>query len=128
MRLFEEEGKRWQKSVKDLQLEILCVSQFTLYHRLKGNKPDFSASMRAEEANQLYNLFLDRMRQSYDPTKIHGKYFNDEKKRFYLHWFFLGMADGKFGAYMQVHIENDGPVTLELESPQQKLSEECVDK
>lgn len=38
------------------------------------------------------------------------------------------MADGKFGAYMQVHIENDGPVTLELESPQQKLSEECVDK
>ncbi|XP_034484713.1 D-aminoacyl-tRNA deacylase isoform X1 [Drosophila innubila] len=107
LRLFEDEGKRWQKSVKDLQLEILCVSQFTLYHRLKGNKPDFSAAMKGEDANQLYNLFLDRLRQSYDDSKI---------------------KDGKFGAYMQVHIENDGPVTIELESPLPKHIEECVDK
>ncbi|XP_064554713.1 D-aminoacyl-tRNA deacylase isoform X1 [Drosophila montana] len=107
LRLFEDEGKRWQKSVKDLQLDILCVSQFTLYHRLKGNKPDFSAAMKGEDANQLYNHFLDRLRQSYDASKI---------------------QDGKFGAYMQVHIENDGPVTIELESPQPKHSEECVDK
>ncbi|XP_034116041.1 D-aminoacyl-tRNA deacylase isoform X1 [Drosophila albomicans] len=107
LRLFEEEGKRWQKSVKDLQLDILCVSQFTLYHRLKGNKPDFSAAMKGDEANQLYNHFLDRLRQSYDATKI---------------------KDGKFGAYMQVHIENDGPVTIELESPLPKQIEECVDK
>ena len=42
LRLFEDEGnKRWSKSVKDLNLEILCVSQFTLYHIMKGNKPDF---------------------------------------------------------------------------------------
>lgn len=130
MRLFEEEGKRWQKSVKDLQLEILCVSQFTLYHRLKGNKPDFSASMRAEEANQLYNLFLDRLRQSHDATKIKGKYFNGGIVYVYIFMvpLFFDMEDGKFGAYMQVHIENDGPVTLELESPQQKVSDECVDK
>ncbi|XP_062121637.1 D-aminoacyl-tRNA deacylase isoform X2 [Drosophila sulfurigaster albostrigata] len=107
LRLFEEEGKRWQKSVKDLQLDILCVSQFTLYHRLKGNKPDFSAAMKGDEANQLYNHFLDRLRQSYDASKI---------------------KDGKFGAYMQVHIENDGPVTIELESPLPKQIEECVDK
>ncbi|KAH8414143.1 hypothetical protein KR222_009203 [Zaprionus bogoriensis] len=107
LRLFEDEGKRWQKSVKDLQLEVLCVSQFTLYHRLKGNKPDFSAAMKSEEATRLYNIFLDRLRRSHEATKV---------------------KDGKFGAYMQVHIENDGPVTLELESPQQKLSEECVDK
>lgn len=107
LRLFEDDGKRWQKSVKDLQLEILCVSQFTLYHRLKGNKPDFSAAMKGDDANQLYSLFLDQLRQSYDVSKI---------------------KDGKFGAYMQVHIENDGPVTIELESPLPKQIEECVDK
>ncbi|XP_017119302.1 D-aminoacyl-tRNA deacylase isoform X2 [Drosophila elegans] len=107
LRLFEEEGKRWQKSVKDLNLELLCVSQFTLYHRLKGNKPDFSAAMKGEEAQQLYNHFLDRLGQSYDSSKI---------------------KDGKFGAYMQVHIENDGPVTINLETPDQKQSDEGVDK
>ncbi|XP_020811398.1 D-tyrosyl-tRNA(Tyr) deacylase 1 isoform X1 [Drosophila serrata] len=107
LRLFEEEGKRWQKSVKDLNLEILCVSQFTLYHRLKGNKPDFSAAMKGEEAQQLYNQFLDRLGQSYDSSKI---------------------KDGKFGAYMQVHIENDGPVTINLESPEKKQPDEGVDK
>lgn len=72
LRLFEENEKRWQKSVKDLNLEILCVSQFTLYHRLKGNKPDFSAAMKGEEAQQLYNHFLDRLGKSYDPSKIKG--------------------------------------------------------
>lgn len=88
--------------------------------------------MRAEEANQLYNIFLDRLRQSYDATKIKGKYlYLKESWGFNLlcpvsPWHC--MIDGKFGAYMQVHIENDGPVTLELESPQQKVSEECVDK
>ncbi|XP_043651793.1 D-aminoacyl-tRNA deacylase isoform X2 [Drosophila teissieri] len=107
LRLFEEEGKRWQKSVKDLNLELLCVSQFTLYHRLKGNKPDFSAAMKGEEAQELYNHFLDRLGQSYDSSKI---------------------KDGKFGAYMQVHIENDGPVTINLESPEQKDADREVDK
>ncbi|KAH8232179.1 hypothetical protein KR032_001284 [Drosophila birchii] len=107
LRLFEDEGKRWQKSVKDLNLELLCVSQFTLYHRLKGNKPDFSAAMKGEEAQQLYNQFLERLGKSYDSSKI---------------------KDGKFGAYMQVHIENDGPVTINLESPEQKQPDEGVDK
>ena len=50
LRLFEdpdsEEGsKRWNKSAKDLNLELLCISQFTLYHTLKGNKPDFHLVM-----------------------------------------------------------------------------------
>ncbi|XP_017083842.1 D-aminoacyl-tRNA deacylase [Drosophila eugracilis] len=107
LRLFEENDKRWQKSVKELNLELLCVSQFTLYHRLKGNKPDFSAAMKGEEAQKLYNLFLDRLGQSYDTSKI---------------------KDGKFGAYMQVHIENDGPVTINLESPDQKETDAEVDK
>ncbi|XP_039967857.1 D-aminoacyl-tRNA deacylase isoform X2 [Bactrocera tryoni] len=97
LRLFEDTaGKRWQKSVKDEQLEILCVSQFTLYHRLKGNKPDFHLAMQGDAAQKLYNSFLKRLGKDYDGAKV---------------------KDGKFGAYMQVHIQNDGPVTVELESP-----------
>lgn len=71
------------------------MSQFTLYHRLKGNKPDFHYAMQGEAAQELYNKFLDTLRIKYEADKI---------------------KDGKFGAYMQVHIVNDGPVTLELES------------
>jgi D-tyrosyl-tRNA(Tyr) deacylase len=44
LRLFEDptgDGKRWNKSAKELDLEVLCISQFTLYHTIKGNKPDF---------------------------------------------------------------------------------------
>ncbi|XP_034131851.1 D-aminoacyl-tRNA deacylase isoform X2 [Drosophila guanche] len=107
LRLFDDEGKRWQKSAKDLQLEILCISQFTLYHRLKGNKPDFSAAMKGDDAQKLYTHFLNRLKQSYDSSKI---------------------KDGKFGANMQVHIENDGPVTINLESPDRKQPDDCVDK
>lgn len=40
----------------------------------------------------------------------------------------LMQTDGKFGAYMQVHIENDGPVTINLESPEQRQPDEGVDK
>ncbi|XP_013112848.1 D-aminoacyl-tRNA deacylase [Stomoxys calcitrans] len=101
LRLFEDSaGKRWQKSVQDEKLEIMCVSQFTLYHRLKGNKPDFHLAMQGEQAQQLYQTFLKRLGQTYDAEKI---------------------KDGKFGAYMQVHIQNDGPVTIELESPTQEV-------
>jgi len=122
--LFEEEGKRWQKSVKDLNLELLCVSQFTLYHRLKGNKPDFSAAMKGEEAQKLYNHFLERLGQSYDSSKIKGGSLNSSMSQFNN----ISLTDGKFGAYMQVHIENDGPVTINLESPEEKQTNEEVDK
>uniref|UniRef100_T1GKS1 D-aminoacyl-tRNA deacylase n=1 Tax=Megaselia scalaris TaxID=36166 RepID=T1GKS1_MEGSC len=97
LRLFDDEsGKRWQKNIKDQNLEILCVSQFTLYHRLKGNKPDFHLAMQGPEAQTLYSTFLTKLGEQYSADKI---------------------KDGKFGAMMQVHIVNDGPVTLELESP-----------
>ncbi|XP_055377851.1 D-aminoacyl-tRNA deacylase [Condylostylus longicornis] len=97
IRLFEDPtGKRWQKCVKDENLEILCISQFTLYHRLKGNKPDFHMAMQGPDAQSLYNSFLRKLGTSYNVDKI---------------------KDGKFGAYMQVHIQNDGPVTITLDSP-----------
>ncbi|XP_052889084.1 D-aminoacyl-tRNA deacylase isoform X1 [Anopheles moucheti] len=104
LRLFDEQtsGKRWTESVVDQQLEILCVSQFTLYHRLKGNRPDFSRAMQGPEAQQLYGSLLKQLREQYSAERI---------------------RDGRFGTMMQVHIQNDGPVTLEIESPEQSEQE-----
>lgn len=97
LRLFEDEnGRAWSKSVMDRDFEVLCVSQFTLQCVLKGNKPDFHLAMPAELAQPFYNSILENMRSVYKPELI---------------------KDGKFGALMQVHIQNDGPVTIELTSP-----------
>lgn len=89
-------GKMWKTSVKDIDGDILCVSQFTLLaNTTKGNKPDFHRAMATEPSRQLYTLFLDRLGQSYKPEKIH---------------------DGKFGAMMNVTLTNEGPVTFTLDS------------
>ncbi|KAM9856562.1 D-aminoacyl-tRNA deacylase 1 [Aulostomus maculatus] len=97
LRLFEDEsGRAWSKSVMERELEVLCVSQFTLQCILKANKPDFHAAMPAELAQPFYDSILESMRSTYKPELI---------------------KDGKFGAYMQVHVQNDGPVTIELRSP-----------
>ncbi len=62
IRAFEEDvggGKpprRWAKGVADLGLEVLCVSQFTLYHVMKGNKPDFHLAMGGEDSKKLYEV------------------------------------------------------------------------
>ncbi|CAB1344617.1 unnamed protein product [Coregonus sp. 'balchen'] len=97
LRLFEDEnGRAWSKSVMDREYEVLCVSQFTLQCILKGNKPDFHAAMPAELAQPFYNNILEHLRSTYKPEMI---------------------KDGQFGAKMQVHIQNDGPVTIELVSP-----------
>jgi len=103
-RMFEnEEKKPWSKSVSDLNLEIMCVSQFTLYYTFKGNKPDFRHAMGTEEAKSLYNKFIAKLGTSYKPNLI---------------------KNGVFGAYMQVDITNDGPVTFEIESPAKPSSGE----
>merc|ERR550534_2722863 len=84
-----------------LQLEMLCVSQFTLYHVMKGNKPDFHLAMGGEESKLLYDQLLSGLKKGYKEDKI---------------------QNGVFGAMMQVELINDGPVTLELEAvpPSQK--------
>lgn len=100
LRVFDDEnGKRWSKSVKDLDLEILCVSQFTLCHVLKGNKPDFHLAMGGQDSQQFYNDFLTDLKSNYQEEKV---------------------KDGQFGAMMQVEIINDGPVTLEVEAINEK--------
>lgn len=86
------------QSVKDQNLEILCISQFTLYASTKkGQKPDFHKAALGDKAQSLYNLLLERLGKDYDATKI---------------------KDGIFGAMMEVTIQNSGPVTIEIESPE----------
>ncbi|XP_028829311.1 D-aminoacyl-tRNA deacylase 1 [Denticeps clupeoides] len=97
LRLFDDEsGRAWSKSVMDRGLEVLCVSQFTLQSVLKGNKPDYHMAMPSESAQPLYSGMLEAMRKAYKADYV---------------------KDGQFGAYMQIHIQNDGPVTIQLESP-----------
>ncbi|KZC07915.1 D-tyrosyl-tRNA(Tyr) deacylase 1, partial [Dufourea novaeangliae] len=88
--------KKWGASVMDKHYEILCISQFTLYYTLKGNRLDFHRAMPAQESEPFYNKFLAELGKSYKPDLI---------------------KDGKFGAMMEVNIQNSGPVTIEIESP-----------
>uniref|UniRef100_A0A6M2DIP6 D-aminoacyl-tRNA deacylase n=1 Tax=Xenopsylla cheopis TaxID=163159 RepID=A0A6M2DIP6_XENCH len=105
VRLFENnDGIRWSQNVKQKDYEVLCVSQFTLYATLKKNKPDFHHSMAAAKSQQLYNDFLAEMKTAYDSEKI---------------------KDGVFGEYMEVNIQNDGPVTIEIESPNKTDISKC---
>ena len=95
LRLFPDESasKLWSKSAIDIEVEILVVSQFTLYGDCrKGRRPSFSNSAMPNIAEPLYHLFIDKLKAS-------G----------------LNIATGEFGAMMEVEIENDGPVTLILE-------------
>lgn len=95
LRLFPEEngGDKWEKSVQDIQGELLVISQFTLYGDCrKGRRPSFSNSAPPHQAKELYNLFIEKLKKS-------G----------------LKVETGIFGAMMQVDIDNDGPVTLLVE-------------
>ncbi len=94
-RLFPgEDGKINDQSLLDIGGEILVVSQFTLAGRFeKGNRPDYTAAASPEGAEQLYGYFADRLSE-------------------------LGVRKvekGSFGAYMEVELTNNGPVTLYLE-------------
>ncbi|XP_021865100.2 uncharacterized protein [Spinacia oleracea] len=99
MRLFPNEntGKAWDQSVMQKNYEVLLVSQFTLYGTLKGNKPDFHVAMPPQKAKPFYESVVENFRKGYNPDLI---------------------KDGIFGAMMKVNLVNDGPVTLQLESPQ----------
>lgn len=106
LRIFDgDDGKRWMKSVVDKQYEILCVSQFTLYAVLKGNKPDFHQSMASEQSQAFYQQFLTALGSKYNPDLI---------------------KDGQFGAYMQVGIQNDGPVTITVDTASSGAEEDKV--
>jgi D-tyrosyl-tRNA(Tyr) deacylase len=89
LRVFEDSDGRLNLSVRDVQGELLCVSQFTLYgDARKGNRPSFVDAAPPDEALPLY----ERVRAA------------------------LGAQGGGFGARMRVSLVNDGPVTLLLEA------------
>ncbi|KAH6918258.1 D-tyrosyl-tRNA deacylase [Coprinopsis sp. MPI-PUGE-AT-0042] len=99
IKVFEDPSdpsKMWKSSVKDINGEILCVSQFTLFaNTSKGNKPDFHKAMSSEGSRAMYTRFLEKLGQQYESSKI---------------------KDGRFGAMMNVSLTNEGPVTLTLDS------------
>lgn len=93
LRVFEDDEERMNRSLADVDGEILSVSQFTLYGDVKkGRRPAFTDAAKPVHANELYEAFNERLR-------THG----------------LNVETGTFGAMMDVALVNDGPVTLILE-------------
>ncbi|MBQ6037358.1 MAG: D-tyrosyl-tRNA(Tyr) deacylase [Bacteroidaceae bacterium] len=91
LRIFDDENGVMNKSVKDVEGEILAISQFTLFASTKkGNRPSYLRAGKHEITVPLYNKFCQTLEQE------------------------LGnpIGTGEFGAYMEVELINDGPVTI----------------
>lgn len=95
LRVFAGPKGRMDRSVEEMGGQVLVVSQFTLYGECsRGRRPSFDEAAPAPEALPLYQRFVERLQEKGLPV-----------------------AEGRFGADMQVHLVNDGPVTLLVESP-----------
>ncbi len=93
LRCWSKKNWGFDLNIKDIGGEILVISQFTLHGRVhKGAKPDFSKSMKAQEAKVIYEKFIQKLEEKNIPVQT-----------------------GEFGAMMEVNIVNDGPFTLWLE-------------
>ena len=93
LRIFPDDEGRFDRSVEDAGGAVLVVSQFTLIADTgKGNRPSFADSAPPEDAEPLYERFCAELRALGQPVET-----------------------GVFGAYMQLEIVNDGPVTIVLD-------------
>ncbi|GLD95341.1 hypothetical protein PINS_up003985 [Pythium insidiosum] len=97
----DEKDTAWKSSVVSNGYEVLLVSQFTLYGYFQGNKPDFHLAMAPAPAKEFYHAFCDRVRAAHSADKV---------------------AEGVFGAMMEVSLVNDGPVTMTIDSRDRKGS------
>ncbi len=93
MRIFSDQEGKMNVSIKDIEGEILSISQFTLYaDTKKGNRPAFTGAAKPDIATRYYDSFNQQLSQEV-PVKT-----------------------GVFGADMQVELVNDGPVTIILDT------------
>ncbi len=94
LRIFEDENGKMNRSLRDVDGGVLCVSQFTLLGDARGqNRPGFTQAEAPERANELYMRVCERIREQGVPT-----------------------ATGVFRADMRIEMCNDGPVTILLDS------------
>jgi D-tyrosyl-tRNA(Tyr) deacylase len=95
LRIFPDDDEKMNLSVKDVNGEVLVISQFTLCTRVKsGNRPGFTNAAKPEISEKLYEYFIQNMKDYYIQDKIYS---------------------GIFGEYMKINLINDGPVTIILE-------------
>ena len=96
LRIFKDAEGKMNNSVASIEGEILIVSQFTLYgDARKGRRPSYSSAANGDDAEKIYNSFIESVGNIYPPDKI---------------------KTGKFAAMMEVELINDGPVTILLDS------------
>jgi D-tyrosyl-tRNA(Tyr) deacylase len=94
LRIFADEGEKFNLSALDISGELLLVSQFTLLaDTKKGRRPSFTDAAPSPQAEALFQQFVEQVKA----TGLH-------------------VATGRFQQYMQVEIHNDGPVTVMLDS------------
>lgn len=101
LRIFDDENNKLNLSVKDIEGEILVISNFTIYgNTKKGRRPSYTQSAPVDTAKNIYNLFIESLAKTSVP-----------------------FCSGEFQEYMEIESVNDGPINLIIET-EKKIIEE----